>query len=460
MMAEGFHLFKEEFEALCARRNEALTFRERQEALRGVERLLTEGEPELLQAVWHDLHKSAAETYITEIDQSLREVRFFRRKLRRWARPERAGFSAMHIGTRGRIIAEPYGVVLVLSPWNYPIQLALMPTIAALGAGNRVVLSMSPRAKATAEAIRGLAARYISPDALRVVPAEAPDARQVYTYSFDYVFYTGGPQFGREVARVAAQNLCPCTLELGGKSPVIVFGEQNLPRVARRVAWGKWLNAGQTCVAPDYLLAERIIALRLAELLKARAVECFGENSLLSPDYPHLVDRQSTERLAAYLKDVQVFSGGRCNLEENYLEPTIVYNPPRDYPLMREELFGPILPIIPIDSLQDAIDHINAGERPLALYFFGKTSDYKTVLRTTRSGGVCRGDTIMHITHPSLPFGGVGASGYGNYHGRAGFETFTHRRALLDASGSPDIPMRYAPYRPLQRVKRLLRLIK
>lgn len=459
-MEDKQNLFLKDLEQLQALRNVALTLPERLQALRGIEAMLTQGEQQLLDGVWKDLHKSATETYITEIDQALREARLFRRRLKRWARPLRAGFSTMHFGTTGRVIAEPYGVVLIMAPWNYPIQLALAPTIAAIGAGNRVVLSMSPRAEATAEAIRGLAERYVSPDALRIVPADAADARRVHTYRYDYVFYTGGPKFGREVAQCAAQQLCPCTLELGGKSPVIVFGEQNLERAAQRIAWGKWLNAGQTCVAPDYVLVEQSLAARLAERLKERIAVCYGEIPFLSADYPRIIDRQSTERLGLYLHGLNVIAGGKCDAENRYLEPTIVYNPPRDHPLMQEEIFGPILPIIPIDSLPDAIDYINGKERPLALYFFGNTPDFKKVLHATRSGGVCRGDTIMHITHPGLPFGGVGASGYGAYHGRAGFETFTHRRSVLDASRSPEIHTRYAPYRALRRVKRLLRLIK
>lgn len=456
-MEEKQNLFLKDLEQLQALRNIALTLQERREALRGIEAMLTQGEQQLLDAVWKDLHKAPSETYITEIDQALREVRLFLRNVKRWARPRRAGFSLMHIGTTANIVAEPFGVVLVMSPWNYPIQLALTPTIAAIGAGNRVVLSVSPRAGATAEAIRTLVARLVSPEVLRVVPADAADASRVHTYRYDYVFYTGGPSFGKEVARCAAEHICPCTMELGGKSPVVVFGEHNLERAARRIAWGKWLNAGQTCVAPDYVLAERSIAKRLAERLKARVEVCYGSDPLLSEDYPRLVDRQSAERLRSYLNGLDVYSGGACNVEARYIDPTIVYDPPRDHPIMREEIFGPILPIIPIDSLQEAIDYINTGERPLALYFFGKTKDFKLLIHSTRSGGVCRGDTIMHITHPDLPFGGVGASGYGNYHGRAGFDTFTHRRAVLDASRSIEIDARYAPYTSLRRLKRLLR---
>lgn len=454
------HLFRKDLESLQALRGAALSLSERREALRGIERMLTQGEQQLLEAVWRDLHKSAVETYITEIDQVLREARLFERKMAHWARSRRAGFSLTHFGSRGRVIAEPYGVVLVMSPWNYPIQLALAPTIAAIGAGNRVVLSMSPRAKATAEAIRTLAARYVSPEALRVVPLDAADAALVYTYRYDYVFYTGGPQFGREVAKSAAQWLCPCTLELGGKSPVIVFGARDLDRVARRIAWGKWLNAGQTCVAPDYILAERGIALSLAEGIKARILECYGADPSRSADYPRVVDSRAIARLCSYLKDVEVFAGGGCDAATNYLEPTIVYDPPRGHPLMREEIFGPILPIVPIDSLQEAVDYVNRGDRPLALYFFGPATAFKRVLLDTRSGGVCRGDTIMHITHPGLPFGGIGASGYGHYHGRAGFDTFTHRKSVLDASKTPEFKIRYPPYQSLRGVKRLLRLLR
>lgn len=453
-------LFREELEELQAKRNAALTFEERGTALRGIEEMLKAGEQQLLNAVWNDLHKSATETYITEIDQTLREVRLFRRKMRRWARPRHAGFSLMHFGARGRVIAEPYGVVLVMSPWNYPIQLALMPTVAAIGAGNRVVLSMSPRAKATLEVVRQLAARYVSSDVLRVVPAGVQDAPYIHTYRYDYVFYTGGPTFGRTVAQYAAGWLCPCTLELGGKSPVIVYGEKNLERAARRIAWGKWLNAGQTCVAPDYVLVERSEAQRFVELIVRCIGNSFGKDVAESADYARLVDEGAAKRLRSLLEELDVVSGGEVKEGQKYMSPTVVYNPPADHPIMQEEIFGPILPIVPIDTLQEAIDYINSRERPLALYFFGDGASFRQVLTQTRSGGVCRGDTIIHITHPGLPFGGIGGSGYGQYHGRAGFDLFTHRRSVLDASKSPEIAMRYSPYQPLQRVKRMLKAVK
>lgn len=460
MEMESKLLFREELEVLRRLRNQALTFTARNEALRGIERMLIEGERQLVEAEWQDLHKAPAETFFAEIDQTLREVRLFRRRLGRWASPKRAGFSIAHFGTRGRVVAEPYGVVLVMSPWNYPIGLSLQPTVAAIGAGNRVVLSVSPRAKATAEALRTLASRYVSSDALRVVPADVPDAKYVHTYQYDYVFYTGGASFGRSVAQYAAGWLCPCTLELGGKSPAIVYGERHLERAAKRIAWGKWLNAGQTCVAPDYILAERSIALRLAELLARRAKECFGENAEASRDYGRIIDESSAERLGRLLEGVECLYGGQVIAERRYVAPTIIYDPPLTHPIMQEEIFGPLLPILPIDSLQEAIDYINVGERPLAVYFFGRDSDFRAVVVGTRSGGVCRGDSITHITHPGLPFGGIGASGYGNYHGRAGFETFTHRKSVLDASRSPEIGLRYPPYKELRRVKRFLRLVR
>lgn len=459
-MAVEKDYFLQDLEELRELRNVALTFGERKEALRGIELILTEGEQQLLDAVWLDLRKSPTEVYITELDQALREVRLFRRRIQRWARPRRAGFSMMHFGAKGRVVAEPYGVVLIMSPWNYPIQLALMPAIAAIGAGNRVVLSLSPRAKATSEAIRRLAARYVSPGVLRVVPADAPDAMKVHTYQYDYVFYTGGPVFGKAVARSAANWLCPCTLELGGKSPAIVFGERNLDRAAKRIAWGKWLNAGQTCVAPDYVLAERGVARELAEKLAQRAEHCYGANALLSKDYPRMLSSQEAARMAALLEGVEVISGGEISASERYVAPTVVFNPAKAHPIMQDEIFGPLLPVLPVDTLQEAIDYINGHGRPLALYFFGQTSDFQRVLALTRSGGVCRGDTIMHITHAGLPFGGIGASGYGKYHGQSGFETFTHRRAVLDASRSPEIALLNASHKLLKEIERLLRVAK
>ena len=432
---------------------------QRLELLRTLAGALHEHEGLLLQAMQEDLHKSYAEGYLCELDQVYREIAYLRKHLAHWMRPKRAHLSRLHFGAIPYQVAEPYGLVLIYAPWNYPINLALLPLVDALAAGNRILLSPSPKAACTFAALYELLEHSVSHEYVRCIPPSTQDLEQLLTLHFDYILYTGGADYGSQVAQAAARQLIPCTLELGGKSPVIVGAKADVASAARRIVWGKGLNAGQTCVAPDYVLVAEELAQPLVTALTREFVLAFGQNPKESKDYPRIINAVATKRLQELLVGQAVVYGGQVDVEARYMAPTIVYAPSRTARLMQEEIFGPILPIVPYRNLEEAVAMVNERPKPLALYHFGALAEFKALLSCTSSGGACHNDVVMHITHPALPFGGVGHSGYGRYHGKAGFLTFSNLRSVLNAHHMPDTPIRHAPYASLTRIKRILRWV-
>jgi aldehyde dehydrogenase (NAD+) len=404
----------------------------------------------VLEALAKDLGKPDVEAYF-EVVAVRQEISLCRRQLRRWIAPKKVSVPLSQRPGRAEVIAEPLGCVLIIGPWNYPFHLAIQPLVSALAAGNTAILKPSEHAPATAQLISSLIREAFPPEIVQVVQGDGSTAQALLAERFDHIFFTGGERIGKLVMAAAAQHLTPITLELGGKSPAVVLRDADLEVTSRRLVWGKCLNAGQTCIAPDYLLVERSARTSLIQALGERLTACFGEEPLDSSDLASIVNDAQYARLSALLEQArergQVLLGGTCDPERRRIAPTVIQVNDREDPLMQEELFGPLLPILEVDGLEQAIEWINQRPKPLALYLFSSSQQHQeTVLNTTSSGGVCFNDVVMQVGVPELPFGGVGASGMGAYHGKAGFDTFSHQRSVLRRPFALDLPFRYPPY--------------
>ncbi|MGN7800670.1 aldehyde dehydrogenase family protein [Leifsonia sp. 22587] len=416
--------------------------------LRALRRMLTERSAEFEDALLSDLAKNPTESQIAELGFVVGEIDHTLKRLRRWLRPRRVAVPGALMPARASTILEPVGVVLIIAPWNYPVQLLLAPLVGALAAGNAVVLKPSELAPATSAAMARLIPEYLDRRAVAVVEGGVDETTDLLAQRFDHIFYTGNGRVGRIVAAAAVENLTPVTLELGGKSPVYVDGTVDIAAAARRIAWGKFMNAGQTCVAPDYVLADRAIAPRLADALRDAVRELYGDDPAQSPDYGRIVNDRQFERLTGMLGSGTAAVGGDHDAATRYLAPTVLTGVAPDSPVMAEEIFGPILPILPVDGLDEAIRIIRTGDKPLALYAF--TSDARArrrILTETSSGAVGFGVPAAHLAVAGLPFGGVGESGAGAYHGERSLRTFSHEKAVLSKSLAPDtLALIYPPY--------------
>ncbi|MCU0780359.1 MAG: aldehyde dehydrogenase family protein [Akkermansiaceae bacterium] len=431
----------------------------RADRLRALDAALAQHEHTLLDALRADLGKSPQDAYTTEIAFLRAEIRHALRHLSAWMKPQRRSAPRFAWPARARVVAEPFGVALVIGPWNYPLQLLLAPTVAAIAAGNCAVLKPSELAPQTSAAVAALIAGFFDPEHLAVVEGGRETAEALLRERFDKIFFTGGGVAGRAVMAAAAVQLTPVTLELGGKCPCLVADDAPLAVTARRIAWGKFLNAGQTCVAPDHVWVPRARLDGLLEELRAALRSFYGPSARQSPDYGRIINHRHFERVRGYLADGTVFHGGACDEAERFIEPTILTNPAPGSAVMGEEIFGPVLPVLPYDDWDDLLARLREEPAPLALYLFtGDRGLEERVIAGTRSGGVCVNDTIMHILGPDLPFGGLGESGMGRYHGRAGFECFSHQRSVLRRSLAFDPRFRYPPVKlPLAALKRVLK---
>jgi len=431
------------------------------EQLKRLEDAIAERRDAVLTALASDLGKPAVEAYF-ELVAIQREIQLVRSRLSRWMAPRAVGLPVFLQPGRAEVLREPLGCVLVIGPWNYPFLLSLQPLVSALAAGNTVVLKPSEHAPATSSLIAELIQAAFPSTTVQVVLGDGPVAQALLRERFDHIFFTGGERVGRLVMEAAAQHLTPVTLELGGKSPAVVLGDADLDVSARRLIWGKCLNAGQTCIAPDYLLVDEAVEAPLVELLSQRITHCFGSDPLASSDLGSLVNQAQFERLHALMEGArsrgQVLYGGQSDPSRRRIAPTLIQVDSFDDPLMQEELFGPLLPVLRVSGLSDAIERINQRPKPLALYLFTKQREaQEQILQRTSSGGVCINDVVMQVSVPELPFGGVGNSGMGSYHGEAGFRTFSHERSVLRRPFRLDLPFRYPPYAgKLPLVRRLL----
>lgn len=414
-------------------------------------------EEEIIKALKQDFGKPTFESYVNEILGVIREINYYQKHLQQWSKPQRVGTNLMVFPASAQLRPEPLGVVLIISPWNYPFYLCLMPLIGAIAAGNCVVVKPSEYTPAISGVITRLIQNVFSPAWATVVEGDETISQQLLQEKFDHIFFTGSPRVGRLIMAAAAEQLTPVTLELGGKSPCVVDREINLQETAKRIMWGKLVNAGQTCVAPDYLLVEQSCLEQLLPALQQAIQMLFGENPAHSPDYTRIVNQQQWSRLVSLLSHGKVITRGDHNEGDRYIAPTLIIDPDLNSPLMQEEIFGPILLILTYQSLSEAIDFINIKPKPLALYFFSNNRQkQEEILQSTSSGSVCLNDILLHLTVTDLPFGGVGESGMGRYHGKATFDTLSNYKSILRRPFWGETNLRYSPYgKKMNLIKKL-----
>jgi aldehyde dehydrogenase (NAD+) len=425
----------------------------RLEQLAKLKQIIIDRQEAILQAAKADLGRPAYEAYF-EI-ATLAEINLALKNLKNWAKPQRVKSPIDQFPASAWIQPDPLGVVLIISPWNYPFQLMISPLVGAIAAGNCAILKPSEHAPHTSRVVSEMIADTFDPSYIAVSEGDASVSQELLAEKFDHIFFTGGTAIGRIIMAAAAKHLTPVTLELGGKSPCIVDSDIHIDYAAKRIAWGKLINAGQTCIAPDYLLVHRQIKDGLIDRIKHYIKEFYGEKPTQSPDYGRIIHRIHFDRLIAFLDRGEIILGGDYDPDDRYIAPTLIDGVTWDDPVMREEIFGPILPILTYDHLEDAIAQVNAHPKPLALYFFSSDRQkQERILRATSSGGVCLNDTVMQACVNTLPFGGVGESGMGSYHGKASFDTFSHYKSVLKRGFWLDLNWRYAPY-TAQKLKQI-----
>ena len=433
----------------------------RKARLRDLGRAIEARESDILDALHADLGKPRQEAYTSEVGFVLSDIRYALKNIEAWACPRRRRTPLLAWPSRGYVYPEPYGAVLIIGPWNYPFQLLLSPLVGAVAAGNNTCLKPSELAPRTSSVVAQITQETFPSGYVCVVEGGAETAQELIGQGFDYVFFTGSPRVGREVMAAAARHLTPVTLELGGKNPCIVFDNVDVRVAARRILWGKCMNAGQTCVAPDYVLAHAGILDELLAAFESVLAEFYGGAPQRSPDYGRIVNHRHWDRLVGYLAQGRVYCGGEHNREDRFLAPTILVDVDPSASVMQEEIFGPILPVVPFQNVDELTANLRKRPKPLALYLF--THDRRIqerILAETCSGGVCINDTMSHVFGKALPFGGIGTSGMGSYHGKASFDCFTHYRSVLRRSVWPDPSFRYPPMRhPLSTLKRFYHLM-
>ena len=436
---------------------QAITFRISQ--LKKLKKLIHENEKKITQALFTDLGKSDFEAYTTEIGIVLEEIGHFVKKTKRWAKPKCVSNPLASFPSKSRIVPEPHGVCLIIAPWNYPFQLVVAPLIAAIAAGNCAILKPSEMSPATSTLLEQLINEAFDARYIKVVNGDAQVSRVLLEQHFDMIFFTGSPRIGKLVMKAAAENLTPVVLELGGKSPVVVDKTVNIALAAKRIIWGKSINTGQTCIAPDYVLVEASVHDELIREMEKAAVAMWGKNPIQNPDYPRMINEANVVRMQHLLQQGQLVFGGQVVAEERFVSLSIIAQPDLNSALMQEEIFGPLLPVVSFTHWHEAIAFIRQKSKPLSMYIF--TQDKKKlneILTQTSAGGVTVNDTIMHFTNSALPFGGAGYSGIGSYHGEAGFKAFSHLKSVMHRATWLDIPLRYPPFKnKLKLVKMILR---
>lgn len=416
-------------------------------------------EPEIVKALYDDFKKSEFEAVISETSYIISELKHTLKNMKAWAKPTMVLPSLLNFPSSDYIYKEPYGKVLIIAPWNYPYQLAFCPLIAAVAAGNQVVLKPSELTPNTSKIIAKIIAEVFDKNHVECIEGNANVAEALLKQRWDYIFFTGSVAVGKIVAKAAAENLTPVTLELGGKNPCIIDETANLKLAAKRIVWGKFLNAGQTCIAPDYLLVSETIKTPFIELLKKEITNAYGEDPETSPDFPRIINEKNWSRLVAMLQNEKIVAGGKTNSIDNYISPTLIDEPSLTSLVMQDEIFGPILPILSYTNENYLEEVISKYEKPLSLYVFTQNKSFaQKIIQQYSFGGGCVNDTIIYFANNKLPFGGVGESGVGCYHGKRSFDTFTHQKSIVKKANWLDIPLRYAPYNgKLKKLKVLLK---
>lgn len=416
--------------------------------LNQLKKLTLEQEDKIKEALDKDLNKCELEAWSAEVGYTIAEIDYSLKKLNKWMQPRRVATPMVAQPGKSYIQPQPLGTVLIIGAWNYPYQLVMAPLIAAIAAGNCAVLKPSELASHTSALIAELVPQYLDNEAFTVVEGAVDETTELLKQYFDHILYTGGEAVGRIVMRAASEHLTPVTLELGGKSPCVVDSSANLDVTTSRIAWCKWMNAGQTCVAPDYIVVEKQFADQFVAAMEEKIKQFYGDdNGASSNDYAKIINHRHWQRIVNYMDDQNVVYGGETNESSLYIGPTLVMNPKLDSPIMTDEIFGPLLPIITVDAIEDAIPLINSRSKPLAMYIFTKDMGLENrLLNETTAGSVCINDGMMFMTNKELPFGGVGSSGMGSYSGQAGFDTFSHLKAVMKRSFMMDVDVRYPPY--------------
>ena len=426
----------------------------RKQMLRRLADAMHQYEKPLTDALWQDLHKSYEEAYLTELSIVYAEIRHHLRGMRRWARPECKPSPMAILPATSKVVKQPLGNALIIAPWNYPVQLLLNPLVGSISAGCTTMLKPSPYVPNVSRVLTEMVRNTFPEEYIAIVEGNREVNKMLLAERWDIIFFTGSPSLGKMVMEAAAKTLTPVVLELGGKSPCIVDKDANLAVTAKRVAWGKALNAGQTCIAPDYLMLHEDIKDKFLQLLIKEWDNLLTKDPQRAKHFVRIVNDKALERLIGYLNDGTIYHGGKYNKEERYLSPTILTDVSPKASVMQEEIFGPIFPVLTFKQIEEVTEFVTNREKPLALYYFGKKSD--NILRHTISGGTCINDVIMHIVNGNMPFGGVGNSGIGSYHGKESFMTFSHRRAVVTTPTLVDMPFRYMPYKLFKLIKNLV----
>lgn len=419
----------------------------RLEALSKLKKAIQRHEKDLLEAIHSDLGKSASEAYMCEVGLTLSEISHFQKHLRRWARTERKLTPLTNFAAKSMIVKEPYGVVLIMSPWNYPVLLALEPLVGAIAAGNTAIVKPSAYSPATSAVMATLIEETFPQEYIAVVKGGRAENQSLLEQHFDYIFFTGGVNVGKMVMQKAAENLTPVTLELGGKSPCIIDHTANLRLAARRIVFGKYLNCGQTCIAPDYALVEEQVHDEFVRLLIEEERKMYGTDAFANKSYGKMINQKHFDRVRGLIDPAKVVMGGKSDERSLRIEPTILDHVTPEDAVMQEEIFGPVLPVLTVKNTDEAYAFIQSRPHPLALYLFTSSKKVERLfMERCAFGGGCVNDTIVHIATNNLPFGGVGNSGMGSYHGRKSFDTFSHQKAVVKKYTWLDLPLRYQPY--------------
>ena len=428
------------------------------ENLKKLKRILKENEDKLYAAIYSDFKKSEFETYLTEISLIYNELNESIKNLQKWTSRKRVRTNFANFPSKSYIIAEPLGAVLIISSWNYPYQLALIPAISAMAAGNTVVIKPSEVPNSTSKILAQLINSNFDSNYLSVIVGGVKKTTELLKQNWDKIFFTGSTNIGKVVYKAAAENLTPVTLELGGKSPTFIFKDCDINITAKRIVWAKFLNAGQTCIAPDYLLVEKEIENQLLEALKKQIELTFPVSKEINENYVQIINEKHFQRLVSLIPKERIYVGGEYDIKERIIHPTILHNITFEDLIMEEEIFGPLLPVISFDKLDDVISKVKKKEKPLALYVYGKNNEViNKILNEISFGGGAINEYLVHLSNPNLPFGGVGASGIGNYHSKAGFDTFTHYKSILHKSFLFEPNLKYLPFTKLKR--RILELL-
>lgn len=417
----------------------------RLEKLRQIKEYIRDNRGEILAAIKSDLGRSEQEAYLTEISIVTTEIDMHLKSLKRWARPQRVPTPIHLFPSKSSIIYEPLGVALIVAPWNYPFNLLITPLIGAISAGCCAMLKPSDAAAATTAVMVKMIRALFEPSYIDIVEGGREVNTILFKQRYDIIFFTGSPQLGKVVCAAAAKHLTPVVMELGGKSPCIVDEDANIVVAARRIVWGKCLNSGQTCIAPDYLYVHSSVKKKLLAAAKREIKAMYGEDVKQSSHFSRMINDAAFDRVVKLMDGEDIYYGGECDRTQKYISPTIIDGVTPDSKIMQEEIFGPLLPVMTFNALDEVYSYINSQEKPLALYYFGRSGD--GVLQNTTSGGMCINDTIIHISNHNLPFGGVGNSGFGRYHGKESYTTFSNCRAVVTTPTWIDMPFRYAPFK-------------